>query len=220
MKGVTMFKLIIFDLDGTLINSIEDLADAVNYGLEKMGYHPHPLSSYNKFVGNGAVKLCQRALAGYTDDDEKVKTLHKYFSEYYRAHSTDKTVTYPGIKELVSDLGKAGIKLAVASNKPDEFTKSIVWDIFGRDTFDAVYGKCENRDTKPAPGIIYDILDELNISKDEAVMAGDSDVDILTARNSGIKSIGCTWGFRTREELVSTGADFIVESAAEILNII
>lgn len=215
-----LFKAVIFDLDGTLINSIEDLADAVNFGLEKMGYMPHPLEKFNRFIGNGAIKLCRRALAGYTDDEEATVTLHGYFSEYYRNHSTDKTVTYDGIRELVTDLRNSGIKLAVASNKPDEFTKSIVYDIFGKDTFSAVYGKCENRDTKPAPGIINDILNELGISKDEAVLAGDSDVDILTAANAGIKSIGCTWGFRTEEELRNTGADYIVNHASEIKTIV
>lgn len=215
-----MFKAVIFDLDGTLINSIEDLADAVNYGLCRMNYPTHSLEKFNKFVGNGAVKLCQRALADYTDSEEAVKTLHAYFSEYYRAHSTDKTVTYDGITELVGKLKNNGVKLAVASNKPDEFTKSIVWDIFGKDTFSVVFGKRENCQTKPAPDIIFDILKELGVSSEEAVLAGDSDVDILTAQNAGIKSIGCTWGFRTKEELISTGADFIVEKASEISDIV
>lgn len=219
-KGRTMFKLIIFDLDGTLINSIEDLADAVNYGLEKMGYKPHPLEKFYRFIGNGALKLCQRALADYTDSEEAVNTLHEYFSGYYRAHSTDKTVTYDGIKELVNELRAKGLKLAVASNKPDEFTKSIVTDIFGNDTFSVILGKRENCATKPAPQIIYDIMNEAGVIFSDTILAGDSDVDILTARNAGIKSIGCTWGFRTKEELISTGADYIADHASDILGIL
>lgn len=215
-----MYKAIIFDLDGTLIDSLEDLADAVNYGLEKMGYTPHPVEAYKRMIGNGAVKLCERALRGYTDFSGETEKLHTFFSEYYNSHSTDKTAPYEGIADLLSELSNNRILMAVASNKPDEFTKSIISGIFRDVPFAAVYGKRENRDTKPAPDIIFDILHDLNLSKEDVILAGDSDVDILTASNAGIKSIGCTWGYRTKEELTAAGADFIVNSPEEILEFI
>ena len=215
-----MYKAIIFDLDGTLIDSLEDLANAVNYGLENMGYKPHPLEKYKKFVGNGAIKLCERALAEYTDYKGETEILHGYFSEYYNAHCTDITAPYEGISDLLSELGNNRIRIAVASNKPDEFTKSIISTVFRGVPFAAVYGKRENRETKPAPDIVFDILHDLNLNKEDVILSGDSNVDIMTAANAGIKSIGCTWGFRTREELEEAGADFIVNSPEEILEFV
>ncbi len=215
-----MYKAVIFDLDGTLIDSLEDLADAVNYGLEKMGYSAHPVEKFRKFVGNGAVKLCQRALAGFTGDPSETDVLHRYFSEYYDIHCADKTAPYEGIRELVNKLSESGIMLAVASNKPDSFTSALVKGIFGDGVFRVVYGKRENRETKPAPDIIYDILGELGLSKNEVILAGDSDVDIMTAQNAGISSVGCTWGFRTREELTEAGADYIADTADDIARIV
>ena len=215
-----MYKAVIFDLDGTLVDSLQDLADAVNYGLEKMGYQKHETEEYKKFVGNGAVKLCERALAGYTDYSEEIETLHKYFSEYYNEHCIDQSAPYEGISDLLSELKNNHILLAVASNKPDEFTKSIIEKMFRKDTFSVVYGKRPDKDTKPAPDIIFDILHDLGLTKDDVILAGDSNVDIMTAANAGIKSIGCTWGFRTSEELIEAGADFIVNSPEEILEFI
>lgn len=215
-----MYKAIIFDLDGTLIDSLEDIADAMNNGLVKMGYAPHSVEAYKKMVGNGAMKLCERALENYTDYNEKTETLCSLFSEYYSEHCTDKSLPYEGIPYLISELKNNHIKLAVASNKPDGFTKSIINQMFPEDSFSIVLGKRQNREAKPAPDIILDILNELELSKEDVILAGDSDVDIMTAANAGIKSIGCTWGFRTEEELTAAGADFIVNSPEEILEFI
>ncbi len=215
-----MYKAIIFDLDGTLLNSLEDLADAVNSGLETLGYKPQPLEKFNKFVGNGALKLCTRALADYSAGTDEISKLHELFSENYRKHCTDKTRPYEGIKEMLDSLKEKGIKLAVASNKPDEFTKSLITSFFGDDLFSAVHGKREGRSTKPSPDIVNDILKELNVEKDDIVLAGDSDVDIMTAENAGIDSIGCTWGFRPKEELASAGAVYLADSAEKLLKIV
>ena len=215
-----MYTAVIFDLDGTLLNSIEDLADAVNSGLEKLGYEPQPLEKYYKFVGNGAVKLCTRALADYSASTDDISKLHDLFSENYRKHCTDKTRPYEGITELLTALNEKGVKLAVASNKPDEFTKSLIKSYFGDGLFSSVHGKREGRSTKPSPEIISDILNELGIEKDDAVLAGDSDVDILTAENAGIDSIGCTWGFRPEEELISAGAVYLADNTQKVLKIV
>lgn len=214
-----MFTTVIFDLDGTLIDSLEDIADAVNFGLDKMGCPTHPLVSYKSFVGNGALKLCERALGKYADE-EKTKILHEYFSSYYNDHCMDKTHPYPGITELVKTLKSNGIKLCAASNKPHEFTKLLIEKYFGRDTFSVIYGKQPSRPVKPDPAIIHDILNELNEKKENAVMIGDSNVDITTAVNAEISSIGCEWGFRTREELLNAGAENIVSAPEEILQIV
>ena len=215
-----MYRAVIFDLDGTLLNTIEDLADAVNSGLETLGYKPQPLEKFYRFVGNGAVKLCTRALADCSTNTDDISKLHELFSENYRKHCTDKTIPYEGIKEMLVSLNEKGIKRAVASNKPDEFTKSLITSYFGDGLFSSVHGKREGRSTKPSPDIVNDILKELDIEKDDVVLAGDSDVDIMTAENAGIDSIGCTWGFRPKEELASAGAVYLADSAEKLLKIV
>lgn len=212
-----MYKAVIFDLDGTLINSLDDLADAVNYGLNKMKLPPYPTEAYKKFVGSGAIKLCERALKGKAENQDAVNTLHSYFSEYYDVHCLDKSAPYPGIPELISKLKDLGIRMAVASNKPDEFTNFIIKKMFPENTFSVVFGKRPSRDVKPAPDIVYDIIDKLCIPKDEIFLAGDSDIDIITAKNAGIKSVGCTWGFRGKSELIAAGADYTVDFPEEII---
>lgn len=212
-----MYRAIIFDLDGTLINSLTDIANSVNHGLEKMGYLTHPTDKYKKFVGSGALKLCERALKGQTDSKEKILQLHKYFSEYYDKHCFDNTCPYEGIKELLAELKSKGIKLAVASNKPDEYAKQLVTSMFGHDVFTTILGKHPSRDVKPAPDIVFDIMKDMNVSKENIFLAGDSDIDMLTARHAGIDSIGCTWGFRTEEELIASGAGHIIHTPNEML---
>ena len=213
-----MIKLLIFDLDGTLINSIEDLALAANYALEKNGFPIHDTDKYYYFVGNGIQKLIERAVPENTDKDVIIKVKND-FSDYYNLHYIDKTKPYDGITTLIEDLKNKDVKTAVASNKPDVFTKIIVSHFF-ENSFDFVQGQKEDIPKKPSPEIVYSILNELKISKDDAVFVGDSDVDIFTAKNSGIKSIGCLWGFRTKEELQNAGADYIIAHPNEILYIL
>ena len=212
-----MIKLVIFDLDGTLLNSIEDIADALNASLEEMGYPVHKLSEFNHLVGDGVFQLCERALP----DGEKhhAAELQSKFSQHYRKNATHKTAPYDGIKEVLEELGKRNIKLAVASNKVHEFSVEMVKNYFG-DIFDIILGNAAERPKKPQPVIIYDILEYTGIDKSEAVMTGDSDVDIFTARNAGIKSIGCEWGYRGRKELQEAGADYIASVPADILKYI
>ncbi len=216
---VDMIKLVIFDLDGTLIDSLGDLTNAVEYALAENGYPPNPRDSYRYLVGNGALKLIERALPKGASEEE-IKRVHKAFSERYREHCLELTKPYPGIEDMLRRLNESGIKLAVASNKPDEFSKQIVTALFGDDKFDTVHGKREGVPTKPSPDIIYSIMDELGVSAEETVLVGDSDVDVETAQGAGLKCIGCAWGFRGTDELRRAGADKIALNSDELTDII
>lgn len=208
---------VIFDLDGTIADTIEDLADAVNYGLRKLGCPEHDINSYKQFVGNGAMKLCIRALPeGKKDMSEKLLDL---FHEYYDVHYLDKTKLYDGIKDTLDVLAANCVTLAVATNKPQDAARKIVEKLLPDVDFIKVLGGCDERPKKPDSTVINEILNGL--SEDNTVyMIGDSNVDIQTAKNCGILSIGCVWGFRGRTELEAAGADFIAEKAEDITKII
>ncbi len=209
--------LAIFDLDGTLADTLYDLADAVNYGLKQLGYPVHPYESYKTFVGNGVQKLCYRALP--VDKKDDTERLHAVFTEYYNEHFLDKTVIYEGMREVLDSLASNGVTLAVATNKPQNFAVKIVEKLLPQYDFVKVLGGCDKREKKPDPAIIHEISDELPIGT-KAYMIGDSDVDIHTAINAGITSIGCLWGFRSYDELNSAGADYIAAKPSNILDFI
>lgn len=208
----------IFDLDGTIANTLYDLADATNYGLEKMGCPVHEYEKYRYFVGNGVQKLCLRALP--EDRRNEAEKLHEYFDEYYSAHFLDKTVLYGGIRELMCRLSENGVRLAVATNKPQIFAVPIAAALLPEIHFERVLGGCGERAKKPDPAIIREILDTVGYEGNTVYMIGDSDVDVNTAKNSGVISIGCVWGFRGREELQNAGADYIADTAYEVGKII
>lgn len=214
-----MKKLYIFDLDGTLVNSLYDLADSVNIVLERHGYPVRETEEYKYFVGNGALKLIERALPEDARSEENIKAIHDEFSEVYAEHMACKTREYDGIKELLTELKKCGCLMAVASNKPDRFSKMVVETVFGTGMFDSVYGKREGVPTKPSPDIMLDIMAELGVSPEDCVHSGDSNVDVATAHNAGIECIGCTWGFRPEEELTEAGADMIAHKPMDILTL-
>ncbi len=207
----------IFDLDGTLADTLYDLADATNYGLEKLGYPIHPYESYKQFVGNGVQKLCYRALPENRKDD--TEKLLEIFSEYYGTHFLDKTKLYDGMKETLDILKKNNVTLAVATNKPQNFARQIVNKLLPESDFVKVLGGCEERPKKPDIAIINEILSVLP-ADNKVFMIGDSNVDIQTAKNAGISSIGCAWGFRGVEELTEAGADFIAETPEDIADFI
>lgn len=208
----------IFDLDGTIANTIDDLADAVNYGLRQLGCPEHSVENYKKFVGNGAIVLCQRALPdGRKADADK---LHQIFRRYYDEHYLDKTRLYPGIKETMERLAENGVTLAVATNKPQDVARQVVSVLLPGIDFVEVLGGCAERPKKPEPAIIREILEDISADVNSAFMIGDSNVDIKTAENSGLISIGCAWGFRGRGELEAAGADYIAETPHDIAEII
>jgi len=210
-------KTAIFDLDGTIADTINDLADAVNFGLRQMNCPEHSIERYKTFVGNGAQKLCCRALSDARKSESE--TLYSIFCQYYSLHYLDKTKLYPGIKETLNALAENGINLAVATNKPQDVARKIIAKLLPDIPFLKVLGGCDEREKKPDPFIINEILSVIP-DNDAVFMIGDSNVDIRTAKNAGILSIGCVWGFRTRDELIEEGADFIAENASDILKFI
>ena len=215
-----MKKLVIFDLDGTLINTIADLGACTNYALQKLGYPTHDIESYKFRVGNGINNLFRRALPEGEKTDENVLRVRREFIPYYNAHNTDLSRPYPGMIELLEALQTEGILLAVASNKYQEATTKIIGELYPSIRFSAVLGQREGINIKPDPQIVYDILATTNMAKDDVFYIGDSGVDMQTGLNAGVETCGVTWGFRSREELESFHPHHIVDSVQELKHII
>lgn len=216
-----MIKAIIFDLDGTLINSIEDLANATNNALRISGFPIHEIKEYNYIVGSGVIQQIIRSLPiEYKDDQQTINKVIQDFSAQYDNNWMKKSVPYEGINELLYKLKENGYLQAVASNKPDFFTKKIVKHFFKDETFAFVSGNTPELEKKPSPDIAFKIMRELGVTADECIFVGDTNVDINTAKNAGIFSIGCLWGFRTREELENAGANLIAHNPDEIFQYI
>lgn len=213
-----MKKLVIFDLDGTLLNTIYDLGEACNYALRKMGFAQHPIPAYNFMVGNGVRRLMERA---QPDADSKtIDELLVYFREYYDIHCIDETKPYKGIPELLQELTQRGVGIAVASNKYQAATSKIVLHFFPDIPFVSIQGQCPERQPKPDPSIVFSILETCPTPKSEILYVGDSGVDMETARRACIESVGVTWGFRPISELKDAYANHIIASPSEILDLL
>lgn len=210
-------QLVIFDLDGTLLDTVADLANATNQALERCGYPTHPTQAYYKFVGNGINKLFARALPAECRTEENIQRIRSLFIPYYNEHNADCSCPYSGIIDLLHELQEGGVQLAVASNKYHEATLKLVRHFFPNVTFAAIYGQREEVPIKPAPDIVFDILRDTGVPKEEVLYVGDSGVDMQTALNAGVESVGVAWGFRSEEELQENGAVHIVHQAEEIL---
>lgn len=216
--------LIIFDLDGTLINTIDDLGQACNHALSECGYPTHKIEDYPRLVGNGINKLIERALPQEHRNEETVMQLRAFFVPYYDEHNCDLTHPYDGIPELLAALKAAGNTLAVASNKYQAATEKIVAQLFP-DMFDVVLGERENVARKPDPQIVYDIVEAMRrlgneVTDKEILYIGDSLVDAETAKAAKLPFVACTWGFCTREQLLTAQANHMVDHPLEILRII
>lgn len=213
-----MKKLLIFDLDGTLLDTLGDLATSVNHALRLHGYPDHPLAAYRRFVGNGARELIARALPEGARDEATVDRLREDFKQHYSS-GNDIVLTrpYPGIPELIGACREKGVLLAVASNKYQLATHKLARHYFGEDTFRPILGQREGVPIKPDPTIVREILAATGVSSEEALYIGDSGVDMETAARAGVESVGVTWGFRPKAELEAFGARHIVDSAEEIL---
>lgn len=215
-----MIKAAIFDLDGTLLNTLEDVVNACNYALKKCNFKTHSIEEYKVFVGDGRSKLIERIVPDeYKGNDEVKNNVLRLFDEYYSEHMLDMTKPYEGICEMLKSLKEKGVKLAVVSNKPDEFVGGIVKKYFG-DTFEIVHGQRTNYPVKPDPTTVYEVIEYFGIKLNESIYVGDSNVDIYTAKNAKVKSIGVAWGFRGEEELREAGADYIVYDSNEITELI
>lgn len=216
----TMKRLVIFDLDGTLLNTIEDLGHAANYALEKNGFATHTLASYPFFVGNGVRRLITRVLPEEHRNDATIDRLLKDFREFYDEHCCDCTKPYPGMLELLRDLRDQGVQMAVASNKYDAAVQKIISHYFGDIDFVAIEGQKEGVNVKPDPSIVFAILAQARVPKREVLYVGDSGVDMETARRACVDSVGVTWGFRPEKELVEWLAGTIIHQPAALLSLI
>lgn len=214
-----MKKLVIFDLDGTLLNSIADLGTAANYALEQCGYPTHPISAYPRFVGSGITKLLERVLPESSRTAERVEALRTYFKEYYGEHMADFTEPYPGIPDLLHQLNARGIAVAVASNKYQAAVEKLMKHFFPTVEWAAVEGQKEGVPVKPDPSIVFEILGKCPTPKADVLYVGDSGIDMETARRACVESAGVTWGFRPVSELTECQADHIVDSTNQLLRL-
>jgi phosphoglycolate phosphatase len=215
-----MKQLVIFDLDGTLLNTIADLAQSTNHALRKLGFPTHTEKAYNLMVGNGINKLFERALPEDKRTETNILRIRTAFIPYYNEHNADKTRPYPKMDELLRTLQEYGKKIGVASNKYHAASLKLISRYFPEVNFTAVLGQREGIAPKPDPTIIYDIMKMAETSKDKVLYVGDSGVDMQTAKNSGVTSCGVTWGFRPRSELEEFHPDFIVDNALDILELV
>lgn len=216
-----MIRLAIFDLDGTLLDTLEDIANACNYALEACGCPTHNIDAYRKFVGRGIMNLFRSALPEEMRNEDMAHKIREAFIPYYNEHKDDMTRPYPGITQLLDTLTSKGINLAVASNKYQEATEELVRKHFGKYAFACVLGQREGHPIKPDPDIINEAIAASKGAKpEETVYCGDSDVDMQTGMNAGVKTIGVTWGFRTREELAAYSPQLLADSPEEICNFI
>ena len=212
--------LIIFDLDGTLINTIDDLGQACNHALAACGFPTHKIEDYPRLVGNGINKLIERALPEEHRNEETVLRAREYFVPYYDEHNCDLTRPYDGIAKLLQTLKAEGHQLAVASNKYQAATEKIVAQLFPN-IFDVVLGERENIPRKPNPQIVYDITHSLSpIAHTPILYIGDSLVDAETAKAAKLPFVACTWGFCTKEQLATANPNYTINHPSELINIL
>ena len=212
-----MIKLAVFDLDGTLLNTVPDLTSAMSCAMARMGKPPITPEQTRRYIGNGIRKYAERALGGDVSEDTVTEAVG-YFKEYYADHLTDGTVPYDGIYDVLRAVKKAGVKCAVLSNKYDAATKHII-NVFFPTVFDLVYGEGEECKRKPDPGCFLKMCSLCGCEADEAVMIGDSASDLAVAENAGAKHIIVTWGYRTREAMEARGAKVFAETPEELTKI-
>lgn len=215
-----MKKLAVFDLDGTLLDTIGDLSEACNHMLGLRGLGAHTCDEYRKMVGNGILRLVERALAEQLRTPEYVAEARRDFLAYYIENIDRYTSPYDGIREVLHALQNEGWVLAVASNKFDAGTKKLIANIFSEIDFKVVYGNREGFPLKPDAALLELIMGECGATPETTVMVGDSGVDIQTAKAAGVRSVGCSWGFRPRTELEEYGADCIADKPIELLKLI
>jgi phosphoglycolate phosphatase len=210
-------QAVIFDLDGTMLDTLADIADAVNRVLAASGYPRHPEHEYRWFVGDGSATLIKRALPPDQRDADIIQTCLERFIADYHQHWDRKTVPYPGIKELLETLQTRQIKLAVVTNKPHRFAEKMIAHYFPDTSFDPIFGQRQGIPKKPDPTQALAALRQMQVAARYCLFMGDSAVDIETARRAGIPSVGAGWGFRPKSELIDAGADHIIDHPMEVL---
>lgn len=218
MQMKAKITTVIFDLDGTLLNTLEDLKNAVNHALVQFGYPVKSLEQVRLSVGNGVAKLIERVLPGGLENPDFEPCLNT-FRQYYSQHLQDCTKPYPGIPETLAELKETGYGLGIVSNKFDAAVKRLREDYFPN-TITVAIGESPDVRKKPAPDCVYKAMKEMGCTKEQTVYVGDSDVDVATAHNSGLKCIGVTWGFRDAQVLKEAGTDWIIQQPEELLDLL
>lgn len=212
-----MYKAVIFDLDGTLLNTLGDLHAAVNFALKSFGFPERTLDEVRRFIGNGVKKLMERSTPENTDEETNARCLD-CFREYYLKHMADTTAPYEGVNDLIAVLKATGVKTAVVSNKLHPAVVGLCEDYFK--DIDCAIGVSVEEERKPNPVNVLKVLRHFDLTADECIYVGDSEVDVQTAHNASLKCIGVTWGFRDERELIENGADFIARTAKEVYELI
>ena len=212
-------KAVLFDLDGTVNDTVTDLAVSVNYALTKNGLPTHPVDSYKLFAGNGMRIMVQRAMPEGQKEGELYEQVVSDYAEYYALHSMDNTKPYDDVPELIDQIRAMGYKTAVVTNKPDVQAKPLIAEMLpGK--FDVVIGQMDGIPSKPDPAMPLMAMEQLGVKPEECVFIGDSGVDILTGLNSGAYPVGVLWGFRGREELLENGAKELISKPLELIDIL
>lgn len=211
-------KLAIFDMDGTILDTLDDLTDSINYALSYCGFPEHTKDDVRRFVGNGILKLVKRSVPPYAGEAD-IEKVFQVFKDYYKLHCRDKTRPYPGIVNVIETLKEKGYFIAVVSNKADFAVQELCLRYFPG-LIDYAVGERDGIKKKPAPDSVLSVMGALNVRPEESIYIGDSDVDIATAKNAGICCLTVTWGFRDREYLNQCGADVFAHKADEILDLL
>jgi len=213
-----MIKTVLFDLDGTILNTIDDLADAGNWVCWKNGWPEHTVEEFKRMVGHGIPNLVENFTPENFRSPLLLAAALTQFCDYYKEHNLDKTAPYPGIRELLEQFRSAGVQMAVYSNKADEFSRCMVRRFFP-DTFALIRGKVAGVPVKPNPAGVRQVLRELDAHRETTALVGDSAVDMETAHNADLLACGVTWGFRSRGELMAAGADALFDAPADLLSL-
>lgn len=219
-KIVTPYKAVLFDLDGTLIDTLEDLGNAVNRVLAGQGFPEHDLERYRYFVGDGVTMLMTRALPLDRQDDDTIALCVKAFREDYGRNWNVKTRLYDGVPEMLDKLVLPGLKIAILSNKPHEFTERCVSELLSDWTFHVVFGRRDTVPRKPDPAGAIEVAERMNIPPGDFLYLGDTNVDMKTADAAGMFPVGVLWGFRPAEELLESGAKALIHKPIEILDLL
>ncbi|MHC4122810.1 MAG: HAD family hydrolase [Planctomycetota bacterium] len=215
-----MFKAILFDLDGTLLDTLADIANATNFALSELGFPTHPVDSFRYFVGDGIEQKAKRVLPKDCSQPQVLQKVMKLSEHFYRRHWADNTKPYPGIPELLSELRNRNIPMAILSNKPDEFTQLTANKLLAKGSFDIICGIKDGAVRKPDPATAIQIAEKLNIPPRQFIYLGDTDTDMATAVAAGMYPVGALWGFRTADELKSNGAKALLERPQQLLELL
>jgi phosphoglycolate phosphatase len=214
------FKGVIFDLDGTLINSVEDIADAMNAMLKQNNFPMHNVKTYKQFLGSGLRDLLKKAIGNNKNDTAFIDTCWDAMFAIYAANCTNKTKPYNGIINLLDMLVSKKLKMAILSNKADNLTKKIVTELFSTYNFEAVIGLTNEKTKKPNPNTALQISEIFGMNPQEIVFVGDSGIDMQTATNAGMFAVGVTWGYKDKNELIANGAKFILNHPSDLFKVL